>query len=364
MSFYQPVLHVVPAHPEIHGHGWNPDAQVTIYVDDDDDLGNGFFYTESKLVNGEPTWCIAPCFDVSNVPELPFGILPGYVVTMTDGEATRVVHTTELVWTGTDREAETVFGTAAPGAWIEMRAHGPQEAMRMVQADQNGDWVADFSVPGAGEFEQDILDLEPGFHGRAVEFENGVPDDGTLAYWSIEEPEQPHLIAHPDHEWVSSYGWAVGDEVTMCVDDNGDPLDGCDLTRTLTASQSNDPNDDPSIAEVWFDNWAPFDLTPGMFVTLQGGSFTRVLQVEALSVNQFDETTATVSGNAPPNREVGVGVHQPEGVDFWQVVMSDANGDWSADFSAEGVDPPNVYDIHVMVWDQDGDATQANYIFP
>jgi Carboxypeptidase regulatory-like domain len=363
MSYYQPALHVVPAYPEIHGHGWNPEAQVTIYVDDDDDLGNGFLYTESKFVNGEPTWCIAPCFDVSQVPELPDGVLPGFVVTMTDGEATRVVHTTELVWTGTDTEAETVFGTAGAGTWIEVRAHGPQEAMRMVQADGNGDWVADFSVPGPGEFEGDILNLEPGYHGRAVEFEYGVPDDGTLAYWSIDEPPQPEftIIAQPDHEWVFSFGWGVGVEVTLYIDENNDPYDGSYLFSSTQTTFDN--LDDPGIGYVNFSGWEPIDLAPDMFVIVTDGSVVETLQVESLSVDQWDETAVTVSGTAPPNREVGVGVHQPYG-DFWQVVMSDANGDWSADFSAKGVDAPTVFDIHAMIWDQDGDATQANYGFP
>jgi hypothetical protein len=57
---------------------------------------------------------------------------------------------------------------------------------RLVQADENGFWIADFSVPGVQDFEQDILDLTPGFHGRSIQFEN--PDNGTLAYWWIDEP--------------------------------------------------------------------------------------------------------------------------------------------------------------------------------
>ena len=352
---YNPTLHVVPAHPEIHGHGWNPDATVTIYVDDDDDLDNGFIYTESKLVNDEPTWCIAPCFDVSQVAELPEGILPGYVVTMTDGEATREVHTTELVWTGTDTEAETVIGTASPGSWVEVTSHGPELAIRMVQADENGIWVADFSVPGPQDFEQEILDLSAGYHGRSIQFEGGVPDDGTLAYWNTPNYS---IVAHPDHEWITSEGWNVGDEVAMSIYESNDLTADPLLTMTQVAEPA---NWDPNIGRVWFDQWAPFDLAPGMFVIVMDGSLTETMEVELLSIDLFDEGIGRVSGTAPPERNVGVGVHQP-GADFWMEVASDASGNWIADFGS-GIFT-GVTDVHVMIWDEDGDATQANYDFP
>jgi len=344
---YNPSLHVVPAFPEIHGHDWNPDAAVTIFVDDDDNLDNGFLYTESKMVNDEPTWCIAPCFDVNNVPDLPNGILPGYVVTMTDGEATRVVHTTSLVWTGTDIDANTVFGTGTPGSWVEVTSHGPEGAVLMVQVDGAGYWEADFTG---------ILDLQPGYHGRAIQFEGGVPDDGTLAYWNTPDFS---VVAQPDHEWVESNGWTIGDEITLYIDDNTDPGDGYYDMMSLPATPA---NWDPNLGNVWFDGWTLVDLGPGMFVIVTDGVYTETLYVESLAVASFDETTGVVSGTAPPGREVGVGVHQPSG-DFWMVVMSDsATGEWTADFGP-GVFV-DVFDINAMVWDVDGDATQANYTFP
>jgi hypothetical protein len=354
MNQYNPTLHVVPAHPEIHGHEWNPGAPVTINVYKNDDFDNNLLYTKTKLVTDEPTWCGEPCF------ELPIAILPGYVVTMTDAEATRLVHTTSLVWTGTDEEAETVFGTADPGAMVEVTVHGPEWGQRMVQADEDGNWVADFSAPGPEDFEQDILDLSPGFHGRSIEFEGGVPDDGTLAYWHIEEPVLPNIIAQPDHEWVNSSGWAVGEEITLYVGDHANYLDGYTLSMTQTATPA---NWDSTVGQVWFDNWAPFDLAPGMFVTVTNGTITRILQVEEFSVDDYDEVLDTVSGTAPAGREVGVGVHQP-GVDFWLVVTTDPTGQWFADFGVAGFDIYDVFDIHAMLWDEDGDATQANYNFP
>ncbi len=168
------------------------------------------------------------------------------------------------------------------------------------------------------------------------------------------------IIAQPDHEWIFSIGWEVDGEITMYVDDNTDPDDGYLLMMTQIAVP--EPSD-PTVGTVWFSDWAPFDLMPSMYVIVTDGSAAELLQVEPLSVDGFDHDATIVSGIAPPLREVGVGVHQPGG-DFWMVVTSDTDGYWFADFSLQGVDPPNVFDIHAMIWDGDGDATQANYNFP
>jgi hypothetical protein len=168
------------------------------------------------------------------------------------------------------------------------------------------------------------------------------------------------IIAQPEHDWITSFGWTIGNTITMYVDNNIDLADGYNLMLTQTAT----PTEwDPAMGKVWFDNWSPFDLAPTMYVIVTNGTYTETLLIDTLSVNQFNLDSVIVTGNAPPERNVGVGVHQP-GKDFWLEVQSDTNGYWSADFSTLGVDTGNVFDIHAMVWDADGDATQANYIFP
>jgi hypothetical protein len=350
---YHPTLHVVPAHPEVHGHEWNLDAMVTITVDDDYDPENGFLYEESKWVTDEPTWCGYPCFDLSSVLD-PGGILPGYVVTMTDGEVTRVVETTSLVWTGTKLDADKVYGTADPASWIEVSVHGLEWAQRLVQADTSGYWEADFSVPGVEAFEQNIVDLSQGYNGRAIQFEGGVPNDGTLAYWHIPEFT---IVAHPDHEWVSSHGWNIGEQITLYLDDNANPEDEFLLSMTQTAVES---QDELGVGIVDFSGWEPFDLTSGKFVIVTNGVTQETLEVESLTIDSFDESLGSITGTAPPDREVGVGVHQPSG-DFWMIVTSDSDGNWFVDFESGELN--GVFDIHAMIWDRDGDATQANFEF-
>jgi basic membrane protein A len=184
-------LHVVPYQPEIHGYDWPLGATVTIFVDVDADLDNGWLYTEAQVVIDDPDDCGDPCFDVSQVPELPDGILPGYYVTMRDDETTRVVHVTELVVTGVDIEANTVSGTASEGTEVFVSIHdeGAEGVHRRAVADADtGVWTVNFIVPGTEPWEQGIYDLVEASQGRAIQLETPEYDDGTLAYWWVPYP--------------------------------------------------------------------------------------------------------------------------------------------------------------------------------
>ncbi|MDX1408792.1 MAG: hypothetical protein R3330_11680, partial [Saprospiraceae bacterium] len=345
----EPVLHVVPVHPEIHGHGWDPEAIVTIYVDDDDDLGNGILYTESKPVNDPTNWCGEPCFDVSGVSALPNGILPGHVVTMTDGEFTHMVHTTDLVWDGVDVDADTVFGTATPGSWVEVTSHGPEFAIRAVQVDTFGNWIVDFSVPGVEDFEQDVLDLGSGFHGRSIQFEGGIPDDGTLAYWHIEEPPMPFLNVQPALMWADSGNWAPGTSVTISF---GSYLD----------TQSADGS-----GNVWFDLTGS-GINPGIDVNITDGSDSKDLYVVAASFDGADDVENTAWGTAPPDMALGIAVVDINGYEdgfYWvDGIQADEFGNWFVDFDDYSLDFGSVMDAWVHVFDEDGDSTLAHLPLP
>lgn len=191
------------------------------------------------------------------------------------------------------------------------------------------------------------------------QLQENVSVGATEVNFNLEEGSvQPEftVIAQPDHEWVFTFGWTVGEELTLYIDTDTDPSNGSLHTMTGTTIPA---DGDPNIGTWTFDGWQPFDLRPDMYVIVTNGTVTETLLVESLTVVQFDETANTVEGTAPPLRDVGVGVHQP-GNDFWMVVTSDNEGTWSAQFPD---DFAGVFDIHAMIWDEDGDATQANYPF-
>ena len=199
---------------------------------------------------------------------------------------------------------------------------------------------------GNGQFEEQV-------------FEN-VPTGSANLDFYLAEAHHIEVFSQPEHEWVFSPGWTVGDLITLQLDIDPELQNGYELTLTQTAT----PEDwNPEIGSVQFNDFSPYDLVPGMLVELTDGTYTITLLVETLAVNTFDENTKTVSGSAPPGREVGVGVHQPS-YNFWMVTTADGDGNWVADFSGDSTLMTGVFDIHAMIWDEDGDATQANYYFP
>jgi phosphonate transport system substrate-binding protein len=177
VHFDIPTLHVVPAYPEVHGHGWPTIETATLIIGDPAAPD----YTSSKPVNDDP-WCGDPCFDLSGGV---FTILPGQVVTLTDGAITKTVHVTSLMITSVDPISEKVYGTADAGSEVWVNIYSGGGSTRHITADSSGNWFADFSVPGDEDFEQDTFDLLSGTYGRAIQVENDYSDDGTMAYWDV-----------------------------------------------------------------------------------------------------------------------------------------------------------------------------------
>jgi len=171
------------------------------------------------LASDDP-WCGTPCFDLAGV----FDVQPGQIVTMSDGQTTKVVHVTSLVVTSVDATFETVSGTAEPHSEVWVDVHEVEGFSRHVTADGSGYWVADFSTPGDEDFEQNTYDLQPGSYGRAIQFEVEGWDDGTLAYWGIPTENHPPTIdaitAPVDPVAISDQPVSV--EVTFSDPDDGD----------------------------------------------------------------------------------------------------------------------------------------------
>ena len=325
-------LNVQPDHMWADSGGWAEGAEVT--------LSFGTFSTsEFASVEGN-VW-----FNLNST-----GIAPGVDVHITDGVDSKDLLVVSASFDGTDEVENTAWGTAPADSWLGVAVVDENGYENMYwadgfQADEFGNWFVDFD-----DFDQD-------FTAAIDAWVHVFDDDGDSTLAHLDIPTYT-IVAHPDHEWVSSHGWTIGDVITLYIDENTDPLDGYLFTATQVAAEN---PDDPGVGYVDFSGW-PIDLAPSIFVIVTDSVVTEILLLEYFSIDAFDEAADTVSGTAPPNREVEVGVHQPGG-DFLLAVMSDPDGYWVADFGAEGVDMLDVFDIHAMIWDEDGDATQANYDF-
>jgi hypothetical protein len=190
--------------------------------------------------------------------------------------------------------------------------------------------------------------------------EVAVGSTGVDFYLPLRPPDNNlTIVTQPDHGWVESSGWVVGTEVTLYIDDNLDPLDGflSTLNQTAVPAEWN-----PEIATASFNGFEPGLLLPGRYVIVTDGSLTDSLLIETISITSFDPEAGLVTGQAPAGREMGIGMVDPYG--FYWLVISTGSGSWSYDCSGNGAVLAEVFNMWVMIWDADGDATQANYNFP
>jgi hypothetical protein len=129
-------------------------------------------YTDTTTVEGPEPWDVGFSF---NTEEAPFDIEPGQVVTITAADAgtVKVLTVVDVTVDAIDEAADTVTGTAPATAWVEVHAGSEvvEDAGRTVQADEFGNWTADFAAPGSEGHEQTTLDIEPGVGGAAQVFD-------------------------------------------------------------------------------------------------------------------------------------------------------------------------------------------------
>lgn len=259
---------------EVHGHDWPGSSMVTLTIDNDTNPTNGVLYTDKKQAD-EDTSCGLPCFNLQGI----FTLQRGQIVTMSDGDITKVVHISTLDVISMDIEHDTISGIADPGSTISVDIHSsPEQIGRRVVADANGQWVVDFSTL-ENQNGQGIYDLIPGSFGRAVQLNPDDTDDGTLEYWSIPINEPP--IAE-----------AGADQTTL----EGD-------TVILDASASSDPNGDVLTYEWDLDNDGLYDDTTGVKPNVtfpDNGIYIVGLKVtDPLGLNSTDTAQVTVNNVIP-----------------------------------------------------------------
>jgi hypothetical protein len=182
---------------EIDGFSWPIGIPITLTIDDSNTpLSPDHVET---LTNNNPN---LPLFF-----NLDYEVFPGYLVTMTDGVITKTHLVKNLSIDVVDIVADTISGTANP---VDRVRVGPwnksQSATREVFADENGAWVADFSIPGSQDFEQTIFDIRPGDMVEAHAFDN----DTDLTSVTQQLPNPP----------LDSDGDGLNDDVDACPDQN------------------------------------------------------------------------------------------------------------------------------------------------
>ncbi len=326
---------------EVHGYGWSDGTDVTLTID-----GTYSDIQTVEIADWDPNQTFVGFSFNEN-----WTLQAGQVVEMTDGTVTKTHTVTQLTVTDADPETDTVSGTAEPGSEVNIgHIHCDESGcygFRREIADVNGDWQADFSIPGEDDDEQDTFDLTPGMGSEA----NQCDEDGdcTQQYWQILQPE---VWAHPndsEEDWIDVRDWAFGEIVDLTIDDDTDPLNGV----LYSDSGEVGPADwNPSVGVKEF-RLGSFDLQPGHFVTVTGTTTTKELLITDLNVTEINADLNTVSGIAVAGTAVQAWLHEEHSCN--SEIIADQNGNWTADFNPCDLAPSVGGGAGQM--DADGDST-------
>ncbi|NIU56347.1 MAG: hypothetical protein GWN67_08150 [Phycisphaerae bacterium] len=170
---------------------WTPGATIWLTIED----GGGMVYSDSQM---------ADTHGYFNFNLGGFDLVPGHVVTVSDGTNTKTHTVIDVNVTSIDTGADQVHGSANPGAqvwvWASLFDEG---ASRWVTAGSGGNWMADFSVAAGGQPIYDITDT------TRIDV-NEFDDDGDATYRRFGPPIQQNrgvaVTPIDNHIWVANRG--------------------------------------------------------------------------------------------------------------------------------------------------------------
>jgi hypothetical protein len=205
-----------------------------------------------------------------------------------------------------------------------------------------------------------------GFTDWSISFGEGAvdPDAWFAAFIMDEDGDQtmaepfwapfPWFTVHPEHGWVGGLDWPIDVPVTLTIDADDNPDNG----YLEQFSQISTPAEwDPDVGEVWFDLFDYTDLLqPGTFVRLSDGEISKETMIVPLSFDVVD-SDGNASGSGPEGGTGNVCLDHESGCIEITIPPS---GEWAVHF--DWYDPEmELYDAHVVIWDEDGDETMANF---
>ena len=183
-SFYgitipNPVIYTRANDDQIEGWEWPIGETVTIDVDDPATEANPDFTRTVlvEIVEGDPHSFLFFTED--------YDLKPGDVITASGTTVTKVLIVENLTISDINLEADIVYGIAEPEQSLEALACDSFTCYpRYVTADIEGNWSADFSIPGIQEGEDLIVDLR---HGVWIDsLVSDDDDDKTLYGFTID----------------------------------------------------------------------------------------------------------------------------------------------------------------------------------
>ena len=296
-----------------------------------------------------------------------FDIQPGYLVSLSVGATTKTLTVSALAFTDFDIDNDTVSGVANAGARVDVWACDNTNCYnRHVNADDDGNWVADFFNSGVEGDEQDTFDLVRGTWVDSQQWD----DDGDRTMYGQNIPN-PYIEASLNGRWIQAREWALGTVLTLEIDDPSNGV-GIDHTGLPAVVQYNPDNPgDPNDIRARFD-WPDIGLQPGFVVTVTGNGTSKTLIIPALTVTAVDQVLDTVSGVATLGAQLHVCASIPGYCVTRWVTADPSTGAWTADYGKPGVLPDDTATVDLLPgsngWvyevDTDGDLTFVDWGVP
>jgi hypothetical protein len=169
VDWHTPFLVAFPESEAVDGLDWPLGSVVHLTIDDPGTAASPDFEQDGTMGQrpGIPGTHVRIDF------EGEYDLKVGDLVTLTDGSTAQTHVVRNLTITAVDTGADTVAGTADPGAVVQVWAHGDDGVLE-VTADQDGTWLADFSG---------MFDLVGGTDGRARVYDAAA--NATAVDWNI-----------------------------------------------------------------------------------------------------------------------------------------------------------------------------------
>ncbi len=278
-----PEFRVNPDNEQIWGSNWVANSPVTIQVDDD-------------LPATPPLYGVAASTNEwgdLNISEWDFDLLPGHVVTISDGSTTKTHTITDPEVTLIDTTGDSIAGVAPPGATVEVNVSNfVNGSSRTVGADSGtGMWSVDFSLASQDQPAYDVTDA------TRIDVAE-LDDDGDATTRQFGPPTQANrgvaITAADNHVWVASSGIGA---VTR-LDNDGNVLKIID-TGDEPTGVAVDASGKVWVTNQFSDNAVRVDPTAGTD-GLGAVDMTVELGEGASPYNYSDMTGAVVVGSTSP----------------------------------------------------------------
>jgi hypothetical protein len=328
------------------GHGWPLDIPVTLTIAHPGTPETPYYTDE--MYPGIAPWDSNSTWLVFNLPDA-LVISVGDIVSMNNGTTFKTHIVEYAAITEVNPATDTVSGKADPNVEVEVVVQDVSElfqnAERYVLSNTSGDWVADFSVPGLGPEEQQVVEIMDNMYGFIDRKDND--NDNTTYGWSVllYPPLNPIINVSPNQGFVYGQGWTAGAPVHLTVVRSGEIVYQADAT--VGPCGAGNPGAGPcGPNDVYFD-MGPFTegLRAGDLITLDGGGFTRSMTVSRVQATGIDINTGTLSGIAEPGQPVYMVVGSPSNIP----AISDDDGNWTV-----------VLGPQYTQWDMGGGAMQCD----